>query len=64
MCATELASVLAGEPFSDRPRAVCPVIAGCVRAAEDALAVRSRLWRWRRARPRAGERTPIRRRVA
>jgi hypothetical protein len=91
MCAMELASVLAGEPFTDRPRAVCPVIGAfvrayndlvdrhrrqdltaaaatavgtradlavererllrCVRAAEDALAARSRLWRWRHGGP-------------
>jgi hypothetical protein len=27
-CVMELASMLAGEPFSDRPATVCPVIAG------------------------------------
>jgi len=27
-CAMELASMLAGEPFSDHPDSVCPVIAG------------------------------------
>lgn len=31
----ELASMLAGEPFSDRPATVCPVIAGFMRAYND-----------------------------
>ena len=35
MCGVELASVLAGEPFSDHPRSVCPVIAALVRAYND-----------------------------
>ena len=29
--------MLAGEPFSDRPRSVCPVIAGFLRAYNDGL---------------------------
>jgi hypothetical protein len=33
----ELASMLAGERFSDRPRSVCPVIAGLLRAYNDAV---------------------------
>jgi hypothetical protein len=33
----ELASMLAGERFSDRPSAVCPVVAAVVRAYNDAL---------------------------
>jgi hypothetical protein len=33
----ELASMLAGEPFSDRPRTVCPVIAGFLRSYNDGL---------------------------
>ena len=37
MCVMELASVLAGERFSDHPRAVCPVIAGLLRAYNDSL---------------------------
>jgi hypothetical protein len=36
-CVMELASMLAGECFSDRPRAVCPVIAAFLRAYNDAL---------------------------
>jgi hypothetical protein len=35
MCVMELASVLAGEPFSDHPRAVCPVIASLLRVYND-----------------------------
>jgi hypothetical protein len=35
MCVMELASVLAGEPFSDHPRAVCPVIASLLRTYND-----------------------------
>jgi hypothetical protein len=34
-CVMELASMLAGEPFSDRPTSVCPVIAGFMRAYND-----------------------------
>jgi hypothetical protein len=35
MCVVELASVLAGEPFSDRPHSVCPVIAAFLRTYND-----------------------------
>jgi hypothetical protein len=35
MCTVELASVLAGEPFSDHPGSVCPVIAAFVRTYND-----------------------------
>jgi hypothetical protein len=35
MCTVELASVLAGEPFSDHPQSVCPVIAAFVRTYND-----------------------------
>lgn len=34
-CVMELASLLAGESFSDRPASVCPVIAGFMRAYND-----------------------------
>jgi hypothetical protein len=37
MCVMELASVLAGEPFSDHPRAVCPVIASLLRTYNDVV---------------------------
>jgi hypothetical protein len=33
----ELASMLAGEPFSDHPRSVCPVIGAFLRAYNDGL---------------------------
>jgi hypothetical protein len=36
-CVMELASMLAGEPFSDHPASVCPVIAALMRAYNDAL---------------------------
>jgi hypothetical protein len=35
MCVMELASVLAGEPFSDHPHSVSPVIATALRAYND-----------------------------
>ncbi|MBA2766220.1 MAG: hypothetical protein H0U33_04535 [Solirubrobacterales bacterium] len=34
-CVVELASMLAGEPFGDQPRSVCPVIAAYLRAYND-----------------------------
>ena len=34
-CVMELASMLAGEPFSDPPASVCPVIGSCLRAYND-----------------------------
>src|SRR5579862_4144800 len=36
-CVMELASMLAGEPFSDHPASVCPVIASFLRAYNDAI---------------------------
>src|SRR5215216_143792 len=36
-CIMELASMLAGEPFSDRPASVCPVVAGFLRAYNDRI---------------------------
>jgi hypothetical protein len=36
-CVMELASMLAGEPFSDHPRSVCPVIAALLRRYNDTL---------------------------
>jgi len=36
-CVLELASMLAGEPFSDHPNSVCPTIAGFLRAYNDIL---------------------------
>jgi hypothetical protein len=36
-CVMELASMLAGEPFGDRPVAVCPIVAAFLRAYNDAV---------------------------
>ncbi len=36
-CVMELASMLAGEPFSDHPTTACPVVASLLRAFNDAL---------------------------
>jgi hypothetical protein len=36
-CVMELASMLAGEPFTDHPQSVCPVIGSFLRAYNDAL---------------------------
>jgi hypothetical protein len=38
VCAVELASLLGGEKFSDRPRCVCDVVAGFLRALNDRVA--------------------------
>jgi hypothetical protein len=36
-CVMELASMLAGEPFSDHPQSVCPVIGSFLRAYNDSV---------------------------
>ena len=36
-CVMELASMLAGEPFSDHPGSACPVIGAFLRAYNDGL---------------------------
>ena len=36
-CVMELASMLAGEPFSDHPSSVCPVIGSFMRAYNDSV---------------------------
>jgi hypothetical protein len=41
-CVMELASMLAGEPFSDHPRTSCPVIADLLRSYNDAIDDRRR----------------------
>lgn len=41
-CVMELASMLADEPFSDHPSAVCPVIASLLRAYNDSIDDRRR----------------------
>jgi hypothetical protein len=42
VCVMELASMLAGERFTDRPASVCPIVAAVVRAYNDALDDRRR----------------------
>src|SRR5436305_9800341 len=37
VCVMELASMLAGEPFGDQPRAVCPVIGAVLRPYNDSV---------------------------
>ena len=41
-CVMELTSMLAGEPFSDHPRSVCPVIGSFLRAYNDRIDDRRR----------------------
>lgn len=41
-CVMELASMLAGEPFNDRPQSVCPVIGSFLRAYNDRIDDRRR----------------------
>ena len=36
-CVMEVASMLAGEPFSDRPECVCPVVGAFLRACNDSI---------------------------
>src|SRR3989440_2379430 len=36
-CVMELASMLAGEPFSDHPASVCPVVGSFLRAYNDSV---------------------------
>lgn len=37
VCVMELASMLAGQPFTDRPASICPVIASFMRAYNDRI---------------------------
>jgi hypothetical protein len=37
VCVMELASMLAGEPFSDRPQTVCPVLGAYLRSYNDVI---------------------------
>src|SRR3954471_8009976 len=50
VCVMELASMLAGEPFSDRPQAVCPVIGAYLRSYNDVVDDERRQDLFRRAR--------------
>jgi hypothetical protein len=56
-CVMELASMLAGEPFTDHPRAVCPVIATVLRAYNDSVDDRRRQDLYRYAAASVGTRT-------
>jgi hypothetical protein len=42
VCVMELASMIAAEPFSDRPACVCPVIAAVLRAYNDTVRAEAR----------------------
>jgi hypothetical protein len=42
VCVMELASMIGGEPFSDQPRSVCPVIGAFLRAYNDCIDDRRR----------------------
>src|ERR687883_108542 len=44
VCVVELASLIGGESFSDRPRCVCPVIAAFLRSFNEKLAMRLRIF--------------------
>lgn len=48
VCVMELASMLAGEPFTDHPRSVCRVLAAVLRACNDRFdaETRQRLYRY------------------
>lgn len=48
VCVMELASMLAGEPFSDRPRSVCRVVGALLRGVNDRVddETRQRLYRY------------------
>jgi hypothetical protein len=57
-CVMELASMLAGEPFSDRPASVCPVIGGFLRAYNDRIDDERRQDLYRYAAEVVGSRAP------
>src|SRR3954471_6467863 len=57
-CVMELASMLAGEPFTDRPASVCPVIAAFLRSYNDAVDDRRRQDLYRYAAAGVGTRAP------
>ena len=58
-CVMELASMLSGEDFSDRPASVCPVVAAFLRAYNDAVDDRRRQDLYRYAAVAVGTRAPI-----
>lgn len=45
-CVVEVASMLAGEPFSDRPSSVCPMVAAYMRALNDLASDEERKLLW------------------
>jgi hypothetical protein len=57
-CVMELASMLAGEEFTDRPASVCPVVAAFLRAYNDAVDDRRRQDLYRYASAAVGTRAP------
>jgi hypothetical protein len=59
-CVMELASMLAGEPFSDHPAAVCPVIGSFLRAYNDSIDDRRRQHLYAYAARVVGSRSPLR----
>jgi hypothetical protein len=66
-CVMELASMLAGGEFTDRPASVCPVVAAFLRAYNDAVDDRRRQDLYRYASAAVGTRAPadvMRRRAA
>ncbi|MGN6868822.1 MAG: hypothetical protein ACTHMY_10520 [Solirubrobacteraceae bacterium] len=59
VCVMELASMLAGEEFSDHPRSVCPVIGAFLRAYNDRVDDRWRRDLWAYAAKAVGTRSTI-----
>jgi len=58
-CVMELASMLAGDPFSDHPPSVCPVIGSFLRAYNDRVSDRRRQDLYRYATEVVGSAAPI-----
>jgi hypothetical protein len=58
-CVMELASMLAGEEFTDRPASVCPVVAAFLRAYNDAVDDRRRQDLYRYASAAVGTRASV-----
>jgi hypothetical protein len=59
-CVMEVASMLAGDPFSDRPQSVCPVVASVLRSYNDATGDAERQDLYRFAADSIGTRGPRR----
>jgi hypothetical protein len=58
-CVMELASMLGGEPFSDHPASVCPIIGSCLRAYNDWIDDDRRQDLYRYASMVVGSRAPV-----